>query len=175
MIPLYNGLRDWLVTAAAGANVIWQEGDGPIPARPAVTMKVETVVREGAPTYFPTKDSGIQPILQGGVLTLAVDVYGASGRAVLAIAEALAGSLNRTTVKDRLRSFGLAYVDLAMSPKDVSAIVGTSYEGRAHFDARFRANFRDDDPVGWIETVELTGTFSSGDFTYTETHVIGVT
>ncbi|PZQ49753.1 MAG: hypothetical protein DI556_09790 [Rhodovulum sulfidophilum] len=146
-----EGIHGWI--SAASEQAIWADQDGKLPERQFCAVKITGVRREGAPTYFPIDGDGNQPILQGAILTVSVSVFGgATPGAALDKASALAGSLNRVTVKDRLRSKGLAFVDLPLSPSDVTRIVGTTNEPRAVFDARFRVNLAEIDPVGWIET-----------------------
>lgn len=158
--------RDGLFAWISGLSpTIWANQNGKIPERQFCSIRIAGVRREGSPTYFPIDEDGNQPILQGALLTLHVAVFGGdTPGGALDTASALAGSLSRTTVKDRLRSAGLAFVDLAMPPADVSRVVGTTFEPHAVFDARFRVNLTEIDPVGWIETVILSGEFRSGDF-----------
>lgn len=179
---ILSGLLDWAARGLGpGRTAIWAEGDGPLPPRPYATLKVDTVVREGSPSYFPLLERAVpepelvQPILQGALLSVSVDVYGGKGREALALAEAIAATLLRTTARERLQAHGIAFVDVLAAPVDVTKVVGTTHEGRARFDVRFRVNLRDDDPVGWIERVELTGTATTGTFEHTETRIIGVT
>ena len=174
MNELREGLYEWLKAAFGTGAVIWADGNGPVPARVFVVLKIISVVREGYPTYHPIDDLGNQAIQQGALLTLHVACFGGSQGEALAESVALSGSLNRTSVKEALREHGLAFVDLPLAPVDVSKVVGTTFEGRAHFDARFRANLGDTDPVGWIATVILDGEYRSGDLVLTTSQTIGV-
>ena len=167
-----NGLLQWMIAQMGDSSVVWADGNGPIPDRSFATMKITNARREGSPTFFPIDDEGRQPILQGVLMTLSVSVY--SGGTSLDLADALAGSLNRTTIRDILRGHGVAFVDVVMPPTDTSVTVGTTFESRATFDLRFRANIGDLDPVGWIETVILTGRIEAGDRVFETTHTIGV-
>lgn len=172
MTPLRAGLLAWMESIIGQGEVLWADGNGPILQRPYVTMKVSNVRREGSPTYFPLNESGGQPILQGALLTLSVSAY--AHDLALDMAVALSGSLNRSTVLALLRLHGLAFVDIVMPPTDTSVVVGTTFESRATFDARFRANIGDIDPVGWIETVILNGRIEAGGRIIETSQTIGV-
>lgn len=169
-----EALMAWLRRELGHTRAILADQDGPPLERQYATLKIGAIRYEGQPTTFPIGDNGLQPILQGAMVTVNVNVFGGSVGQAFDTAMVLAKSLSRFTVKQQLRVEGLAFVRLLSDPKDISMPVGTTYESRALLEMQFRTNVRTDDNLDWIERVELTGNYQSDGPGFQTTQIIGV-
>jgi hypothetical protein len=153
------GIWQW-ASAQTVRPVIWANQDGPQPTPPYVTIQAIATMREGQPCIGDVGDDGIAMIRQGSVITVRVQTF---GEGALGLVQTLRNSLERITVQRALRVASLSYVDVPSEPADLPMVTGTTWQGRAAMDVRFRTAVAIPDDIGVIEGVAFTGEFDGAE------------
>lgn len=149
----------------SGVTLIKADQGGELPTRPFAVAKARVASREGHPFYGPLDDDGIQPVYQDALVTLSIDTYGPGA---FNLADNAWSKMVTTTINDAMMERGFAFVETLSPPTDLSAVVGTTFEERAHLDVSLRTALKILDDVGLIERVEITGNVNDGAATYTD-------
>lgn len=151
-----NALYGWVSSQVVSRQVIWYYPNAPRPANSYVSLNITSFSQMGW-DYIPRPtDNPGNVILKGDrELTLSLQAYGDQPFETL---ENLRTSLQRETVKDYLRSQGLAYFGQE-SIIDISTLLDSRYEQRASMDVYFRIGQQYTDQLGTIATVEVTEQF----------------
>lgn len=167
-----NALRTWVrsATGLGDAAVIFADQTGQRPAAPFVTIKLGTIIPLGAfdetrTIYDADADPGEEVELrvsgqrEFSVSLQAFSTVVTSPTSDTLPARALLGkcqtALQLPTVKAAFDTAGVSCFDVG-SVLNLSALVGTLFEGRAALDCRFYATDTASEFVGFIDEVETT-------------------
>lgn len=165
-MTVWEAIYDWLSFATMRPVVKGHE-DGRLPNRPAIAAKVIADRRVGHAAIGELQEDGVVLIQQESLLTVSIRCF---GDGAYELAQIVRNSVNRITIRDRLRLGGLAFVDCPLGPVDMTRVVGTTNEERYQLDMRLRTMVELEDDVGIIELVELTTTING----QSHTGIIGV-
>ena len=174
MLRIRQALYEWLSSVVS--DTVWADQNEAIQTRPHAVLKINSIDREGWPTRFPLDAQGREPIVQGLHLAVSVNTYANGVGTAVDMMHDVVGSLSRNSILIPMRMLGVAYTGLLSSPRDLSAISGTTFESRSQADFRFVAATQQLDLVGWIELVEITKMVygPNADPIIEETRIVGV-
>lgn len=138
----------------------------PRPKRPYLTLKmVGPAIKQGDDSAQNVADdlgASTEVWNRGGVRKLVVDFncYGKSHEQAYDYLSLWQSSLDLETVQANLRKAGIA-VWLATNVADLSALLNTGYEGRAHLQVEFGIASNLTEDLGSIETINVDGVLTS--------------
>ena len=90
------------------------------------------------------------------------DAYGTSQEQAYGVLAALMAALDTVPVSDVLEMAGLAHHNTD-AVADVSALLNTAYEGRAHMDSEFGMMSRLQLDAGRMDSADISGTVATDD------------
>jgi hypothetical protein len=163
-VAIENAVRAWLA-ASTGATVIFADQDGPQPALPYLTVRIDGPRREGGrdelrETTSPGNPDG-QEIEQASYgpreLTVRCQAFTAStagGGAARELLQIAQSALGLPAALDGLAAAGLAVIDEG-AVQVLNVVVETNFQGRASLDLRLRATDSVTQRTGYIATVSL--------------------
>jgi hypothetical protein len=171
----YNLIRKLFanqITAVTGLLAILEEPEGPVDKRPPLPYFSYKIMnpgmKSGDDSKAPVPDTSTQPPTptsiwnSGGVRKMMVDfnVYATSHEEAFNYMMTWQTALDLEDVQAALRLLGVA-VWVIGNVADLSKLLNTGYEGRAHLDCSFgiAANLQSD--LGSIDSVTVTGTVST--------------
>lgn len=153
---LEKAVYDW-ASAQSEWETIFHDPNAPRPALPYLLLKIDSFVQIGEDCISPPNNEGECTISGSREFTLSINAYGDEGFAGLLL---LRDSLQKPSVQMALNADGLVFVD-HHGVKDLTTLLNTSFEQRAQMDVLFRVGNLIVDTVGYIETVEITGTYKN--------------
>lgn len=147
------GIKKW-IQGELKLTVMFAEQSGPRPSKlPYVTIRLDSpTALGGADEQGELDDDGNVEVRGHRTLTVALDTYGPGA---LSIMETLQQSLGKVSVLDILsEEYGLAVID-TMPIQNLTALLETEFEERAHMDLIVGYAKAMTDHVGIIEHVEI--------------------
>lgn len=150
-------LYTWLVDATS-LTVIFANQAGPRPSHTYLTLLLMGIRNVGWDDRRAIDDSGIQDLKGDRIATASINAYGAA--AWDKVRDAI-NDLHKTTVRDKLKAASLT-PRRVLALDDLTALIETEWEPRAHFDAEFGLMDEYTDDVGLIEHVEVTEKYQNG-------------
>jgi hypothetical protein len=156
-------LYDW-ASSIVPITFIWIPSNGPQPATPFGTIEMKPTEEIGHDYHSEPDDNGISTIKGDREYMFEVQIYGSISPTGEDQAHSwaldLQTSLQKRSVLDELKKFGIAYVD-AEPITSLTDIGRTRYEARALLEVRFRIGHEETDTVGVIEESDApTGSYS---------------
>ena len=159
-----EALRLWVETIT-GFTSIWLNQNTPRPARPYATLHIMNQRQVGQPYTGPITALGVATIQAQYEITVSIQIYGSSTaadpRTAINAAYALRQSLDRPSIRESLGIAGWAF-RAEEQIADVPEMLDSAWEPRAFFDAVFGMTVEQTDNLGYVETVEVTGTMGNG-------------
>lgn len=147
------GIKKWIQNELK-LTVIYAEQSGPRPSKlPYVTIRLDSpTALGGADEQGELDDDGNVEIRGHRTMTVSIDIYGESAMSHM---EALQISLGKVSVLDSLgEEYGIAVID-SLPIQNLTALLETKYEERAHMDVIIGYAKKVTDAVGIIEHVEI--------------------
>lgn len=150
-------------------HVITEEPESqnwPRPSKPYISMKITTpAARFGDDTIINVTDALGQPstIFNSGgprKMTVSFHCYGTSHEEAYNYMSLWQSSLDLQNIQEILRDTGIA-VWIIGTVADLSSLLNTGYEGRAHMDCTFGLAFNLESDLGAIETVNVDGAITT--------------
>lgn len=160
-------LLAWL-QAALGITVIYGDQASPRPDAPYASLKLLSIKATGFDDLGDLVEPGTQDHKGDRVLTASINVFGSGAWDHVRNA---ANALNTETIMRPLAVVGLAPLRV-VGLDDLTGLMDTEWEPRAHFDQEFGLADEYTDDVGLIEHVEMEGTLGSPSMTHVETYTI---
>lgn len=165
-----DGIYAWAtLVLPSSVPVMWFHENAPRPIVPYVVMHLLTINSVGVDVLlFPNGTTGITEIVGNRDFTLQIKGIGTYSMEYL---EALKISLEKPSVQDYLRAWGIVFVNrLALTC--IAEVVDNRYEERNLLDLKFRFAQVDSDTSGLIAQVNLEKDFYSPDLnTITVEHI----
>lgn len=155
--------------ASAESKVIWSHQNGTRPALPYITLRLTPMRTLGIDgtrhTYNGAAPAGTEITLSHGGMRefgLSVQVFGdvLGSTGAVATMEALKSSLNKVTIREALEAAGVSFFDFGQVV-DLTQIEDTAFEGRAAMEIRGYTTQEITETLGYIQTVDTTGTISN--------------
>ena len=155
-----DALRQW-VADQTGLTAIWMHPDAPRPEKPYATLQLLNSTRVGRAWIGNVDGDGNAPVEFDRDVTVSITLYERTDepdpRSAFEAAEALRDSLELPSVRATLADNGWSFRGVELLT-DTPQLLGTTWEPRAVFDARFGTRKALIDDLGLIETVGITGT-----------------
>lgn len=154
-------IQAWAVANAdAEVNeVILANQNGPRPERPYITFLITSDNQTEHADESEVNDDGEITITNDKTVIVSTQCFGENSKSIM---DGLRNSLNKVSVKDGLRGSGLPYIRTLNGVTDLSQVVGSEFEERAGMDLEFRTTAEVIDEVGFIECVDGTATYETG-------------
>jgi len=170
-----DALRTWLETALS-ITVIYADRASPRPATPYATLKLLSMRNIGFDDHGTLTDPGApalgtQSYKGDRVLTASINVFGNASNDPWDLIRTAMNALNAETARSQLATAGL-FPRRVTALDDLTGLMDTEWEPRAHFDHEFALADEYTDEMGLIEHVEAEGTFESPNMTHAETYTI---
>jgi hypothetical protein len=160
--PIRSALRAWVlqVTALSDGKVIWARQNAPRPKPPYVLLNDRVALARVGLGDEERLTNTPGEILHVGQrrMTLSVNVYGLDAHS---LAEQIQEGLELYSVRELLTDAGLAVIDRGQV-LDLSGLLEANFEERSQLDVIFGLTSTQSENVGWIESVETTGTYNAG-------------
>ena len=160
-----DAIRDWLgeVWSASSVTVIFANQGTPLPATPCATVLLAGPLTWGHDSRLAITDPGAPSYASQDVhgdrsLSASINVYGSGA---FDFARAAVNSLALETIRDGLRSDGLATPAVNPEVRELTSLQITDPEERAQFDVVFAFGEVTTDSIPLIERVSGTGTIES--------------
>ncbi len=158
-----QALYDW-VSNEIPITWVWIPLNGPQPATPYGTIQMNPTEEIGHDSHSAPNSSGVETIRGDREFMFEAQIYGQLSPTgedpAFSYALELQTSLQKRSVLDELKKFGITYVDTEPVTK-LTDIGRTLYEARALLEIRFRIAYVEVDTVGVIETSDApTGSYS---------------
>lgn len=149
-LALYN----WVVsTAPPGMPVIYWQPNSPRPTVPYITLFISQVTAVNQDWANPNADINGSTSMKGDrQFTLEIQAYGADP---LTLMENIRTSLQKQSILDTLRTNGIAFYS-SLTINDITELVDSQYERRAHLDVLFGIGQVYADSPGFFDHIELT-------------------
>lgn len=169
-----RAVRQWLVSATGipDAKVILENQSGPELERPYATVRISAARKLFPQDYRGQEYDDAQP--QGSeielyatgprLVSVSVSVYTKAttgNNAAVPMLSDARDALELDSASDAFRLAGAAVVD-ASDIRDLSALLFTNFQGRAHLDLTLSVSAHASERVGYIDSVAGTGTVSDG-------------
>lgn len=155
------------VRAACGLDqnsVIVAEPEAPNAPRPALpyfTLKILTpAMMYGTDEFRPIPDTTTQNVYGPRGMVVSFNAYGRSHEEAYSYATLWQAALGTQTTRESLAGAGIA-VWRPGNVGDLSVVLNTGYEGRAHLDCTFGLTSNVVEDTGQITSVDIGGTVSS--------------
>lgn len=155
-----------LILPLAGCDCIWADQDAPRPPKPYIALRTLSTVGPENEHYLPVQADGGQPVKSHRDVTIELQAFGPGWYTLLGD---LRQKLKWETTADRAYLAGIAIFDRG-TVQDIGALLGDGggvrggtggfWEPRGCLEIGVRALQATIDPVGLIETVNITGTLS---------------
>lgn len=156
-------ILDWAVannghtpTALDGSRIVYGRQNAPRPARPYITIIVNTVNDSENSSVGDPDDEGIAEIVSDRRVNASISAYGSGS---INIINNLRLSLEKVRVQESLRGAKLSFIRVAGGFDDTSEVVGSEMEERGQMDVEFRCAGIVEDNLGLIEQVDVVGIF----------------
>jgi hypothetical protein len=166
---IQDAVRTWLTTElTALTDVIFAEQAAPRPAVPFATVKLGAPIKLGYDDAGALTDPGAPAYASRAMrgdrrLPVSVQIFGAGA---MDYARAASNALSKETIRDDLRSTGIAPVDNG-TITDLTELLETDFEDRAGLEVVFVFADEYTDTVPLVEHVTATGTYTPGSKTDT--------
>lgn len=147
--------------------------DAPRPDLPYLSMKITRPAdKSGDDTKTPVPGPG-NVWNSGGVrmMTIGFNAYGRSHEEAYNYMSDWQCALDREDVQQTLRSSGIAVWTIG-NVADLSQLLNTGYEGRAHMDCTFGIAMNTQSDLGEMNSVTISGTALNGDEIITQTQSV---
>lgn len=163
LVSVQSALYDWVQRELEGQvppeHIIWRQHSEALPARPCVAMKITSGPKRVGFTDNVSYDVGNRFDIGGQrEMVLSVQVFGSTRVAApmaYQIGIDLSSSLDKLTVLDRLRSFGIA-IQGKGGVENLSALEETEFEERSQFDVDLGVAENIVDEPGYIQQANIT-------------------
>lgn len=166
----FNVLRTAFISAimmATGLNqehVVTEEAEAPNSPRPSLpymAMKITTpAARYGDDTKQNIPSTDLWTSSGPRKMTVSFDAYGKSHEDAYNLMTLWQTALDEETTQEALRKTGIAVLIIG-TVADVSILLNTAYEGRAHMDSQFGIAVGVQSDLGRIDTVPVVGTVTT--------------
>lgn len=171
-VDVENAIHTWVKEASglADERVFWADQGAPRPAPPFVTVRIGDLIPVGAVDGVEVIDHSDDPETPGlgeelELVASGLREFRVSVQAFTPLThseDAARALLSRVQTKIAFSSFQTLFEDAGIScfdngtVRNLSAILGTGFEGRAELDVRFYYEERVSERVGFIQSVEIT-------------------
>jgi len=152
-LALYN----WVVSVApSGMPVIYWQLNSPRPKVPYITLFISQITAVNQDWSSGVTDVNGAIAMKGDrQFTLEIQAYGADPMELM---ENIRTSLQKQSVLDTLRANGIAFYS-SLTINDITELVDSQYERRAHLDVLFGIGQVYADSPGFFDHIELTEEF----------------
>lgn len=152
-LALYN----WVVSVTGGSMpVIYWQPNSPRPNVPYITLFISQVTAVNQDwTDSGTDINGSTNMKGDRQFTLEIQAYGGDP---LTLMENIRTSLQKQSILDTLRTNGIAFYS-SLTINDITELVDSQYERRAHLDVLFGIGQVYADSPGFFDHIELTEEF----------------
>lgn len=142
-----------------GSKIVFANQNAPRPARPFITLFVNTFADGEHSSVGAPDDYGIAEIVSDRMVMVDIQAYGTNAQDII---DNLRLSFEKVRVQEELRRDKIPFIRVSSGFDDTSEVVGSEYEPRAQMDVEFRCAAIIEDDVGLIENVEIEGVFEDG-------------
>lgn len=168
-VELLELYKKWAETYSGFPLAIWDYNNAPRPARPYISLAINSLIQHGFNEVLPPNISGISSIKAQSTLILRVNAYGSNelvGIDAIDALENLKLSISKFEVRGLFDDSVSFFSVLNMT--NLSQIINTGFEGRASMDTGWLVATTINDDVGLIEHVIANG--RTVDYNGTITH-----
>lgn len=177
-VTVEAALQDWVESGSglADGQVIFAAQNGPRPAKPLITIRLELGPPVGLDGLVISDTDGApagQEITRTsrGLRNLTVDLQAFSDAArgtqsPMALLEAVASRLSLQTQRDALGAANLGLISIGSVSRVDGVVNSTTFEPRAILSVRFLVTSETAEELTYIETVEVTDEIAEPDNTF---------
>jgi len=172
-VDLLELYKEWCDTYSGfiGDKTIWDYGNAPRPARPYISLQVNSITQFGFNEVRPPDNLGISKIVAQSRLVLRVNAFGTDDLVGFDALDALENlKLSVSTFEFAKLFDGKVSFFAVLSESNLSQIINTGFEGRASMDTSWLMATEIEDDVGLIEHIIAKGTII--DYNNNPTHDI---
>jgi hypothetical protein len=172
LLELY---KEWCDTYSgfSGNKTIWDYNNPPRPARPYISLQINSITQFGFNEVRGPDNGGIAKIIAQSRLVLRVNAFGSNDLVGFDAIEALENLKLSVSTFEFAKLFNETVAFMAvLSESNLTQILNTGFEGRASMDTSWLMATEMDDDVGLIEHVIAQGTVI--DYNNDITHTINI-
>lgn len=159
-----------------GGKVIWEYANSPRPARPYISLMINTIARFGDIDFTNIDDDGNRKVLGNAYWTLTINAFGSNDASkidAIDYLETLKLSLKKNSVVNFLYKNYISIVN-SLNIVNVTQLRASGYEQHASMDVMLYIVTSSDDNAGVIENVEVTGDILNDDGSVAKQVIINV-